>query len=129
MIVVPSFLLKRLYLKGSLRSNAQGFQFELKNTLGSGYGTELLPLTLDGKELPKEDSYFVVDSQEISFSAVTKERPFTLAKNTASTILVKGVTLAEGPHKIGFNFVVQGLGKLGFEVADLVSPEASSAKQ
>jgi len=121
MIVVPSFLLKRLYVKGSLRNNDQGFQFELKNTLGSGYGNELLPLTLDGKELPKESSYFVVDAEEIPFPAVTKERPFTLARNKTSTILVKGITLSEGPHKIGFSFVVQGLGKLGFEVADLVS--------
>lgn len=121
MIVVPSFLLKRLYVKGSLRNNDQGFQFELKNTLGSGYANELLPLTLDGKELPKERSYFVIDADEVPFSAISKERPFTLAKNKTSTILVKGVTLSEEPHKIGFSFVVQGLGKLGFEVADAVS--------
>lgn len=121
MITVPSFLLKRLYVKGSLRNNDQGFQFELKNTLGSGYANELLPLTLDGKELPKENSYFVIDADEIPFSAVSKDRPFTLTKNRTSTILVKGITLSEGPHKIGFSFVVQGLGKLGFEVADLVS--------
>ena len=121
MITVPSFLLKRLYVKGSLRNNAQGFQFELKNTLGSGYGNELLPLTLDGEELPRENSYFLLDDKEISFSAVSKENPFTLAMNRISTILVKGITLSEGAHKIGFSFVAQGLGKLGFEVTDIVS--------
>ncbi len=121
MITVPSFLLKRLYVKGSLRNNDQGFQFELKNTLGSGYGTELLPLTLDGKELPKESSYFIVDTEEIPFSAVSKEKPFTLAMNKPLTVLSKGVTLSEGPHKLGFSFVAQGLGKLGFEVTDLVA--------
>jgi hydroxymethylglutaryl-CoA reductase (NADPH) len=121
MILVPSFLLKRLYVKGSLRNNEQGFQFELKNTLGSGYGNELLPLTLDGKELPKENSYFISDAGEISFSAVNKDKPFTLAMNKTLTILVKGVTLSEGPHKIGMSFVAEGLGKLGFEVTDMVS--------
>jgi len=121
MVTVPSFLLKRLYVKGSLRNNEQGFQFELKNTLGSGYGNELLPLTLDGKELPIESSYFVLDDEETPFSAVSKEKPFTLALNKKVTILVKGITLSEGAHKIGFRFVVQGLGKLGFEVTDLVS--------
>lgn len=45
MIVVPQFLLRRLYVRGSLRTNGQGFHFELKNSLGSGYGKELLPLT------------------------------------------------------------------------------------
>lgn len=121
MIVVPQFLLRRLYVKGSLRNNDPGFQFELKNTLGSGYGNELLPLTLDGEELPKESSYFVLGAEETPFSAVSKDKPFTLAMNKTVTILVKGVTLSEGPHKIGFSFVAQGLGKLGFEVTDLVS--------
>jgi len=121
MVVVPSFLLKRLYVKGSLSNNDQGFQFELKNTLGSGYANELLPMILDGEELPKEISYFAIDTEEVPFSAVSKDRPFTLAKNRTSTILAKGITLSEGPHKIEFSFVVQGLGKLGFEVADLVS--------
>ena len=121
MILVPSFLLKRLYVKGSLRNNAQGFQFELKNTLGSGYGNELLPLTLDGEELPKESSYFISDAEEIAFSAVSKDKPFTLAMNKILTILVKGVTLSEGPHKIGMSFVAEGLGKLGFDVTDMVS--------
>lgn len=114
-------MLKRLYVKGSLRNNDDGFQFELKNTLGSGYGTELLPLAVDGKEVPKENSYFVMDVQETHFTAIGKDRPFTLAMNKTSRILVKGVSLSEGPHKIGFRFVAQGLGKLGFEVNDIVT--------
>ena len=123
MITVPSFLLKRLYVKGSLRNNDQGFQFELKNTLGSGYGTELLPLTLDGEELSRESSYVVLDGEETPFSAVSKDKPFTLAMNKTTVILIKGVSLSEEPHKIGFSFVVQGLGKLSFEVTDLVSSD------
>lgn len=121
MISVPSFLLKRIYVKGSLQNNEQGFQFQLKNTLGSGYGNELLPLTLDGKELPRESCYFVLDAEEVPFSKVSQERPFTLAMNKTLTIVVKGVTLVEGAHRIGFSFVAQGLGKLNFEVTDLAS--------
>ena len=36
-ITVPGFLLKRVYSKGSLKNSENGFQFELKNSLGSGY--------------------------------------------------------------------------------------------
>ena len=121
MISVPSFLLKRLYVKGSLRNNEQGFQFELKNSLGSGYGNELLPLTLDGNELPREDSYFIADGEKTPFCAVNKGCPFTLAMNRTLTILVKGVTLSAGAHKIGMSFVAEGLGKLSFEVTDMVA--------
>jgi hypothetical protein len=121
MVIVPPFLLKRLYVKQSLRNNHEGFQFELHNTLGSGYGTEILPLILDGKELSRDISYFILNEEAVPFSAVNKERPFTLPMNKKITILVKGEMLSEGPHKIGFKFVAQGLGKLGFELTDMVS--------
>ena len=121
MVIVPAFLLRRLYVKQSLRNSPQGFQFELNNTLGSGFGTELFPLVLDGKELPKDGSYFIRDGDEVPFAAVSKERPFTLPVNKKITILVRGVTLAEGPHKINFSFVAQGLGKLGFDFTDMVA--------
>jgi hydroxymethylglutaryl-CoA reductase (NADPH) len=121
MIKVPSFLLKRLYVKGSLRNNHEGFQFEIKNSLGSGYGNSLLPLTLDGEELPLESSFFILDEKETSFDSVSEEQPFTLPLNKKLTITVKGIELAPEPHSIGMRFVVKGLGQLGFEVNDSAS--------
>jgi len=121
MVSVPSFLLKRLYVKGSLRNNDQGFQFELKNTLGSGYGTELLPLELDGREIPVECSFYRVDSEVIPFTSVSREKPFTLPMNKALTVLVRGVTLTDIPHKLKIGFVAEGIGKLSFEVIDTPS--------
>jgi len=121
MVSVPSFLLKRLYVKGSLSNNEHGFQFELKNTLGSGYGNELLPLVIDGEEIPKESSYFILDGEETSFALVSRDTPFALPMNKTLTISVRGTTLPEGPHKIGIGFVAEGLGKLSFEVTDVAS--------
>ena len=121
MITVPSFLLKRVYAKGSLRNNEGGFQFDLKNSLGSGYAKELFPLTLDGQEVPKDKSFFMLDGKEICFTVVCPETPFTLSKNKASTILIKGVSLSAGAHKLGIGFVVQGIGKLQFDVTDTVT--------
>ena len=121
MISIPSFLLKRLYVKGSLRNNADGFQFEIENKLGSGYGNELKPLTLDRETIPLEKSSFQQDSSEILFSEVSRDRPFTLPVNKRLTVKVKGITLNEGVHKIGMSFVTEGLGQLGFEVSDAVS--------
>src|SRR4030042_1552040 len=121
MITVPGFLLKRVYAKGSLKNNDSGFQFYLKNSLGSGYAKELFPLILDGQEVPKDKSFFMLEGKEICFTAVSPETPFTLTKNKAATILVKGDKLAAGAHKLGISFVVQGIGKLQFEVTDTVA--------
>jgi hypothetical protein len=126
MITVPPFILKRLYVKGSLQNNDQSFQFRLKNTLGSGYGTELLPLTLDGRELPLDDSYLVLEGREVPFSAINKDNPFTLPMNRELMVVSRGNILPPGPHKIGFRFVAQGLGKLGFEVTDVVGGDGES---
>jgi hydroxymethylglutaryl-CoA reductase (NADPH) len=121
MVAVPSFLLKRLYVKGSLRNNEQGFQFSLKNTLGSGYGNELFPLVVDGKELPKESCFYELDSVAVPFTEVSQEKPFTLAMNKSLTFLVKGPLLSEGPHKLKIGFVAEGIGDLSFEVTDLLT--------
>ncbi|HEX78496.1 MAG TPA: hypothetical protein G4O03_08865 [Dehalococcoidia bacterium] len=117
---MPSFLLKRLYVKGSLRNNDDGFQLQLRNSLGSGYAREMLPLTLDGQEIPKENCSFVVEGKETRFTQVSPENPFTLALNRDTTLLVKGQTLSPGAHRIGIGFIVQGIGPLSFEVTDVL---------
>ena len=121
MIQVPGFLLRRLYVRGSLRNAAGGFEFELKNALGSGYADRMLPLTLDGGELPLEQTSFRQESGvEIAFSAVDENTPFTLQMNKTVKIRVDGETLAPGAHKIGMSFRVRGIGTLSFDVNDVV---------
>ncbi len=120
-MLVPSFLLKRLYVKGSLKNEGDGFQFQIKTTMGSGPARVLLHLALDRRELPLESSFFEIDGRQTSFTAVTKDKPFTLAMNKTSTLLVKGTSLSPGPHKLGIGFVVQGLGNMSFEVTDIVN--------
>lgn len=120
MITVPGFLLRRLYVKGSLRTTEEGLAFEIKNSLGSGYARGMLPLTLDGEDIPMKDSHFTVEDREIAFTEVTKDMPFTLAFNRETTITAAGITLASGTHKVGMAFDVQGLGTLRFDFTDVV---------
>lgn len=120
MIQVPPFLLRRLYVKGSLHNTAEGFEFQLKNSLGAGYAQELLPLTIDGQQLPKDHCFFSLGKEPIPFSAVGEATPFTLAMNKVTTITARGRRLEEGQHRIGMGFVVVGLGKMAFEVTDHV---------
>ena len=120
MITVPGFLLRRLYVKGSLRATQDGLAFEIKNSLGSGYARGMQPLILDGVEIPMEDSHFTIDERTVAFSEVTKDIPFTLALNRATTITAAGITLSPGTHKVGMGFDVQGLGTLRFDFTDVV---------
>ena len=119
MVSVPGFLLRRLYVKGSLRNTETGFEFQLRNSLGSGYSHRMLPLSVDGAEVPMESASFVLEGEETPFAAVSRERTFTLALNTSITIRVSGVTLDAGPRKIGMGFEAPGLGELRFDFTDV----------
>ena len=119
---VPAFLLRRLYVKGSLRNANGGFEFDLKNSLGSGYAEQVLPLSVDGEVMPVDAAHFVLDGATTRFDEVSAERPMTLAMNRVVTIGVTGRTLPEGKHKLGIGFLVAGMGKMEFDVTDAISP-------
>ncbi|MEE9285010.1 MAG: DUF6379 domain-containing protein [Dehalococcoidia bacterium] len=118
---VPAFLLRRLFVKGSLQNTPGGFEFKLKNSLGSGYANGMLPLMVDGEEIPAETSTFSVDGKTLVFPEVTRESPATLAMNKEVTIAVQGRKLAPGPHKVNMGFIVTGLGELRFDLVDSVT--------
>lgn len=117
-VKVPAFLLKRLYVKGSLKNTPDGFALSLKNTLGSGYAQALLPLKVDGEDVPLTQSFFHHAGKPIPFTEVSVDKPFTLGMNRETSMFVTGRTLTPGAHKIGIGFTVVGLGDLSFEVVD-----------
>ena len=123
---VPAFLLRRLYVKGSLRAVAGGFAFDLKNSLGSGYAEQVLPLTLDGEEVPLASTRFEVGGQTTRFDEVSGARPMTLGMNRTVTISVEGHSLTPGKHKLGIGFIVAGMGRMEFDVTDAIEGAADA---
>ena len=121
MVSVPGFLLRRLYVKGSLKNAAGGFEFELKNGLGAGYSTRMWPLKLDGAEIPAEKSFFTIGGKETSFSDVSQDNTFTLEMNKTIVIWTDGVTLDQGVHTVEMAFDVPGLGTMRFDFTDEVA--------
>ena len=120
MVSVPGFLLRRLYVKGSLTNSPEGVQFQLKNSLGSGYAKAMLPVSIDGRQYSLEEAFFIVDGIEVPFSSVSEDAPFTITMNKVISVGVKGAYLEAGPHKLEMGFVVPGLGKLRFDIKDSI---------
>ena len=120
MPAVPAFILRRLYVKGSLANTAAGWQFQLRNSLGSGYARQLLPLTLDEAEVPLESAGFDLDGKLTGFHEVDESNTFGLPMNKVIVISVAGAQLEPGAHKVGMSFVVPGFGKIGFDFTDEV---------
>ena len=121
MVSVPGFLLRRLYVKGSLRNATGGFEFQLKNDLGSGYAHRMWPLRVDGVEVPTDSSFFTLDGREVGFSEVSKENTFSLAMRKTITIWIDKVALEPGSHKLEMAFDVPELGTMRFDFTDVLA--------
>ena len=121
MVTVPGFLLRRLYVKQSLKNTDDGFEFSLLNRLGSGYAFRMLPLTLDGRQLPLDSAAFLINGKLTGFHEISRDNTLTLALNRSIVVRVSGTTLGPGPHKIGMGFDVPGLGTLSFDFIDTVA--------
>ena len=118
---VPAFILRRLYLKGSLHNREDGWGFKLKNTLGAGYARGLIPVSVDGVEIPMERSFFDNEGAETSFTDVTDDNTFGLKLNREILIYFRGEPLEMGNRKITMGFIVPGLGTLKFDFNDDVA--------
>ena len=102
MPIVPAFLLRRLYVKTSLTNTLTGWEFTLKNTLGSGYAHGLLPLRIDNsQDVPMENTKFENDGVEVSFDQVNKENTFGLQMNRSIVISVVGEQLSADGEQVG----------------------------
>ena len=118
---VTAFILRRLYVKGSLHNTSTGWSFTLKNSLGSGYAHGMIPLRVDkSEEVPMDQTSFENDGVTISFDQVNKENTFGLQMNRSIVISVIGEQLTRGAHRIDFACIVPGLGQIGFDFTDEV---------
>lgn len=120
---VPAFILRRLYVKGSLQNTGSGWSFTLKNSLGSGYAKGMQPLRVDDQEVAMTASSFHQDGQDITFDNVTDQTTFGLKMNRSIAITINGPQLAHGPHKVWMGFIVPGFGKIGFDFTDEVKSD------
>jgi hydroxymethylglutaryl-CoA reductase (NADPH) len=121
MPAIPAFMLKKLYLKGSLKNVADGFEFQIKNTLAPGTITALLPIEVDGKAYPAADTFISRGEEKIAASAITKEKPTSFGINTTVTMMVKGATLTPGSHTLVIGVVTREAGELKWDVSDTVA--------
>ncbi|RLI65033.1 MAG: hypothetical protein DRO67_03260 [Candidatus Asgardarchaeum californiense] len=120
MVKVPSFLLKKLYVKGSLKNTEDGFSFQIKNVLADATINEPMKVFVDGKEIDPANITLTVDSETIAVADVSSAKPFPFKVKMQITISVKGEPLSPGPHKIKIITSTKEYGVVTFEVSDKI---------
>jgi hydroxymethylglutaryl-CoA reductase (NADPH) len=122
MLAVPSFMLKKLYVHGSLKNTAAGFELTLKNILAPGTIIGLNSLKVDGREVTLENIRVLSGSSPaMAAKVVSPESPVAFPLHSTATIQVVGEPLAAGSHDILIAVNTKEVGLLEIPVADSIA--------
>lgn len=114
---VPSFMLKKLYQKGSLKQREQGIGFTIQNNLLSVTVTRLNQLKVDNQELSAK-TVLIYENNEWKASQINEKNPIAFEKGKTVDILVQGISLSSGKHKMIVGIEVKDVGPLNIEFMD-----------
>lgn len=119
---VPSFMLKKLYKKGSLRNGSEGLEFTLENSLSTVALTKLEKVTVDGQDFPADQVEVDLGEGYKSAAGFNPEAPITFARAAAMTCRIKGFQAdASVSHMVVLQATARGMGLLKVEIGDLIN--------
>lgn len=122
MTVIPATVLKKLYVKGSLRVKDGGFVFDLKNLIAPATITRIDGLEVDGKKV--DDSRVTIVSPSGSsrpIGQISPGTPLQFPVGVVVTLHVSGETLEPGQHDLAVRVEVKEIGSLDIPVSDTIA--------
>ncbi|MBY0451051.1 MAG: hypothetical protein K2X01_10555 [Cyanobacteria bacterium] len=122
MTIIPNFLLKRLYVLGSLKQNEEGVWFSFKNTVGAGTLTRLNRVRINENDFSAEQVWIQVDVHEPQIAAsVNEQSPLTVSLNQVITCHIKEITLDTGSHEITLDIISREAGHVVVSIEDKIN--------
>jgi alpha-galactosidase len=121
MVTIPRFVLRKLYVKGSLRNTDEGCSFDLKNIVDGGTVTQLAELEVDSTPYPSARlRIHTPEGSVLSGDQITPDAPLILPQGVRVGLRLPGVALSPGRHHLCLRFQTQEMGELAFDVSDEV---------
>ena len=120
MVVVPEFLIKRIYQKGSLKRTDEGATVVLKNVLGPGFISGFNYVEINGIKYEPKDVKFVTNGQELLGTEVSEANPIAFRLGQSGTLIMSGKdSVLEGANKIVIEAMNPEAGKVILSVEDI----------
>jgi len=114
MSIIPEFLMKRVYKKGSLKQTEDGVCFDLKNVLGPGFISGFSCVKINDSTFGADKVKFVTQGAEIPAETVSEENPIGFRLGQEGTLILQGAKcLKDGINQI---------------IIELMNPEAGCVK-
>lgn len=119
MVVVPEFLLRRIYQKGSLKKLDNGASVVLKNVLGPGFISGFNYVKINGIVFEPQNVKFITNGQELLGTEVSEENPVAFRLGQSGTLVITGQDCVfEGINKIVIEAMNPEAGKVQLSIED-----------
>ena len=118
---IPTFVLKRLYVKGSLRATGDGIAFTLHNHMATATLTELRRLTIAGEAIAPERVRVRIGEREADVQHVTASQPLLFPRGEDAVVEVRGA-VQKGSMKVKLEAQSAEFGELVIEFEDDAGP-------
>ena len=119
--MIPSFLLAKLYVKGSLKNTESGFEFALKNIIDNSMLIGIGPVTVGEKNYEGSAVTLTVGDKTITGADLTRQNAVPVRMGNVLKVSVTGDKLATGTQKITIAAVSSDIGKFKFDITDTVA--------
>jgi hypothetical protein len=121
MVVVPEFLIKRIYQKGSLKKTDDGASVVLKNVLGPGFISGFNYVEINGVKYEPKDVKFITNGQELLGTEVSEANPIAFRLGQSGTLVMSGQDcVTDGLNKIVIEAMNPEAGKVVLTLEDTI---------
>lgn len=119
--MIPTFLLKKLYVHGSFKNTANGFQLALRNTLAPGTLIGVGTIQIDEREIARDKILIAVDdAAPVRASDISFDAPRLFPLNATVTFRVEDQPLAPGAHRVQIAVNTREAGELKIDAEDSI---------
>jgi hypothetical protein len=119
--MIPSFLLVKLYVKGSLKNTASGFEFDLKNIIDSTMLIGIGPISVGEKIYEGNAIDMKLADRTINGAVLSRCNPVPIRMGVPFKVSVFGENLEAGEQKISVTATTNEIGKIKFDFTDHAS--------
>jgi hypothetical protein len=119
--MIPSFLLAKLYVKGSLKNTDAGFEFTLKNIIDNTMLVGIGPVTVGEKTYEGAAILLTAGDKTVSGADLTRQNGVPARMGMLLIVAVSGDKLSPGVQKITVAGTSSDIGKFKFDLSDNVS--------
>jgi hypothetical protein len=121
-VKIPSFVLRQLYVPGSLARDGDGLRFLLRNTLATATLTGLRALTVDGRPVAREQVEVRIGERVLRAGDVADGAAVEFPRHAEAEVRVAGAAAAGPKAKVRLEALSKEFGELVIQFDDAVAP-------